>query len=386
MWTKIFLLALSNLKYGKLKLSIDGNHHLISGKLSGPDANLKIENKDIIKKILVEGSIAFGEEYVNGSIKTSNLENLLIYFAINNDEVEKNIKYNLLFKIKNKLNHYFNKNTKKGSKKNIHSHYDLGNNFYKIWLDKSMTYSSAIFKNENDNLQTAQKNKYNQLLKLAEIKDSDEVLEIGSGWGGFVDQITSYFNCKITTTTISEEQFKYVTSKFLKAKYKNLNILKKDYRDLSGQFDKIISIEMFEAVGKEFWDVYFKKLKSLLNQNGIIVLQIITIKDNAFSYYKKNPDFIQKHIFPGGMLPSIDILKKILENNKLKIIENNNYADHYAKTLKNWRNNFNSSLNEIKNNGFDDRFIRLWNFYLAYCESGFKTKRIGLNQIKIIHN
>ncbi len=385
-WIKIFILALNNLKYGKLKLSIDGNHHFISGKFSGPNADLRIENENAIKKILLEGSIAFGEEYVNGNIKTSNLENLLSYFAVNNDEAEKNIKYNILFKIKNKLNHYFNKNTKKGSKKNIHSHYDLGNNFYKIWLDKSMTYSSAIFKNETDNLQIAQKNKYNQLLKLAEIKDSDAVLEIGSGWGGLVDQITSYFNCKITTTTISEEQYKYVTSKFLKIKNKNINILKKDYRDLTGQFDKIISIEMFEAVGKEFWNIYFKKLKSLLNQNGIIVLQIITIKDNAYNYYKNNPDFIQKHIFPGGMLPSINILKKILENNKLKIIENKNYPEHYAKTLFNWRNNFNSSLNEIKKNGFDDRFIRLWNYYLAYCESGFKTKRIGLNQIKIIHN
>ena len=386
MWSKIFILALKKLKYGKLKLSIDGNNYLISGKVSGPNANLKIESENIIKKILFEGSVAFGEEYVNGNIKTSNLENLLNYFAINNDEVEKNIKYNFFFKIKNKLNHYFNKNTITGSKKNIHSHYDLGNNFYRIWLDKSMTYSSAIFKNETDNLQTAQENKYNQLLNLAEIKDNDKVLEIGSGWGGFVEQISSYFNCKITTTTISEEQYKYVISKFLKFKNKNINILKKDYRDLSGQFDKIISIEMFEAVGREYWDVYFKKLKSLLNQNGVIVLQIITIKDTAFDYYKKNPDFIQKHIFPGGMLPSINIIKRILENNKLKIIENNNYAEHYAKTLKNWRDNFNSSLNEIKNNGFDDRFIRLWNYYLAYCESGFKTKRIGLNQIKIIHN
>ncbi len=385
-WIKIFILALNNLKYGKLKLSIDGNHHFISGEFSGPNADLRIENEDAIKKILLEGSIAFGEEYVNGNIKTSDLENLLSYFAVNNDEAEKNIKYNMLFKIKNKLNHYFNKNTKKGSKKNIHTHYDLGNNFYKIWLDKSMTYSSAIFKNETDNLQVAQKNKYNQLLKLAEIKDSDTVLEIGSGWGGLVDQITSYFNCKLTTTTISEEQYKYVTSKFLKIKNKNINILNKDYRDLTGQFDKIISIEMFEAVGKEFWNVYFKKLKSLLNQNGIIVLQLITIKDNAYNYYKNNPDFIQKHIFPGGMLPSLNILKKILENNKLKIIENKNYPEHYAKTLCKWRNNFNSSLNEIKNNGFDDRFIRLWNYYLAYCESGFKTKRIGLNQIKIMHN
>ena len=385
-WIKIFILALNNLKYGKLQLSVDENHHFISGEYTGPNADLKIENKDAIKKILLEGSVAFGEEYVNGNIKTSDLENLLSYFAVNNDEAEKNIKYNMLFKIKNKLNHYFNKNTKKGSKKNIRSHYDLGNNFYKIWLDKSMTYSSAIFKNETDDLQIAQKNKYNKLLNLAEIKDNDKVLEIGTGWGGFVNQITSNFNCKITTTTISEEQFKYVTSKFLKTNNQNINILKKDYRDLSGQFDKIISIEMFEAVGKEFWNVYFKKLKSLLNQNGIIVLQIITIKDNAFDYYKKNPDFIQKHIFPGGMLPSIRILKKILENNKLKIIENNNYAEHYAKTLNKWRNNFNSSLNEIKNNGFDDRFIRLWNYYLAYCESGFKTKRIGLNQIKIIHN
>jgi len=377
---------LNNLKFGNLKLSIDGNNYFISGKFPGPKADLKIESKNILKKIIFEGSVAFGEEYVNGNIQTSNLENLLSYFATNNDEVEKNIRYNLLFKIKNKLSHYLNRNTKIKSKKNIQSHYDLGNNFYKIWLDKSMTYSSAIFKNKNDNLQIAQKNKYAQLLDLAEIQDSDEVLEIGSGWGGFVEQITNYFNCKITTTTISDEQYKYVQSKFFNIKNKNINILNKDYRDLSGKFDKIISIEMFEAVGKEFWDTYFKKLKSLLNQNGIIVLQIITIKDNAFNYYKKNPDFIQKYIFPGGMLPSINILQKILENNKLKIIENNNYAEHYAKTLKNWRDNFNSSLHEIKNNGFDDRFIRLWNYYLAYCESGFKTKRIGLNQIKIIHN
>jgi len=385
-WTKIFVLALNNLKYGNLKLSIDGNNYFISGKFSGPKADLKIESKNILKKIIFEGSVAFGEEYVNGNIQTSNLENLLSYFATNNDEVEKNIRYNLLFKIKNKLSHYLNRNTKIKSKKNIQSHYDLGNNFYKIWLDKSMTYSSAIFKNKNDNLQIAQINKYAQLLDLAEIQNDDEVLEIGSGWGGFVEQITNYFNCKITTTTISDEQYKYVQSKFFNIKNKNINILNKDYRDLSGKFDKIISIEMFEAVGKEFWDTYFKKLKSLLNQNGIIVLQIITIKDNAFNYYKKNPDFIQKYIFPGGMLPSVNVLKEILKKNKLKIIENNNYAEHYAKTLNNWRYNFNSSLNEVKNNGFDDKFIRLWNYYLAYCESGFKTQRIGLNQIKITHN
>tara|TARA_B100001057_G_scaffold388916_1_gene396520 strand:- start:141 stop:1307 length:1167 start_codon:yes stop_codon:yes gene_type:complete len=385
-WTKIFVLALNNLKYGNLKLSIDGNNYFISGKFSGPKADLKIESKNILKKIIFEGSVAFGEEYVNGNIQTSNLENLLSYFATNNDEVEKNIRYNLLFKIKNKLSHYLNRNTKIKSKKNIQSHYDLGNNFYKIWLDKSMTYSSAIFKNKNDNLQIAQINKYAQLLDLAEIQNDDEVLEIGSGWGGFVEQITNYFNCKITTTTISDEQYKYVQSKFFNIKNKNINILNKDYRDLSGKFDKIISIEMFEAVGKEFWDTYFKKIKSLLNQNGIIVLQIITIKDNAFNYYKKNPDFIQKYIFPGGMLPSVNVLKEILKKNKLKIIENNNYAEHYAKTLNNWRYNFNSSLNEVKNNGFDDKFIRLWNYYLAYCESGFKTQRIGLNQIKITHN
>ena len=383
MWTKIFILSLSNLKHGKLKLSIDGNHHFIFGKFPGPNANLKIEDEDIIKKILIEGSVAFGEEYVNGNIKTSNLENLLSYFAVNNDEVEKNIKYNFLFKIKNKLNHYFNKNTKKGSKRNIHSHYDLGNDFYKIWLDKSMTYSSAIFKNETDNLQIAQKNKYNKLLNLAEIKDNDEVLEIGTGWGGFVNQITSNFNCKITTTTISEEQFKYVTSKFLKTNSKNINILKKDYRDLSGEFDKIISIEMFEAVGKEFWDVYFKKLKSLLNQNGIIVLQIITIKDNAFDYYNKNPDFIQKYIFPGGFLPNKNSINRYVSDNGLNINSYISYADHYANTLAIWRNEFLKKWDLIKNQGFDSTFKRMWEFYLSYCEAGFKSKNIDLIQFSM---
>ena len=384
MWNKIFISSLNNLSCGKLKLSLCGKNYFFSGKSAGPEANLKIENEKIVKKLLIQGSVAFGEEYVNGHIKTTNLEKLLDYFAANNDEIEKSIKYTFFFKAKNFFNHYLNRNSKNGAKKNIHAHYDLGNSFYKLWLDKSMNYSSAIFKKASNDLYQAQTNKYQNLFNLAEIENNDKILEIGSGWGGFVEQLIKSFKCNITTTTISNEQFNYLSSKFIKNQ--NVNLLKKDYRDLSGKFDKIVSIEMFEAVGKEFWDTYFQKLKNLLNDNGIIVLQIITIKDEAFNYYSKNPDFIQRYIFPGGMLPSIEILTRILKRHNLKILENNSYSEHYAGTLNKWSKSFNSSLTEVKKLGFDDKFIRMWNYYLKYCESGFKSKRIDLNQIKIINN
>ena len=384
-WTKILISILRSLPYGQLTLTTyEKDKHTFIGNKNGPNANVRITNESTTKKIILEGSIGFGEEYISGNIKTSNLQNLLHYFALNNDKIEGQIKYKFLFKFKNYLNHYFNKNLKKGSKKNITFHYDLGNDFYKLWLDKSMTYSSAVFQNKRTNLREAQKNKYKKLFNLLEIRNNDDILEIGSGWGGFIQYVIQNSNCKITSTTISDSQFRYNQSKF--KNHYNVKCLNYDYRDLKGKFDKIVSIEMFEAVGKNYWDIYFKKLKSLLNPEGIISLQIITIKDEAFNYYLNNPDFIQKYIFPGGMLPTIKKLNEITLANNLKILESNSYSLDYAKTLFEWRKNFNKSFQEIKKMGFDEKFKRLWNFYLTYCESGFKTKRIDLKQIKISHN
>ena len=384
-WTKILISILNPLPYGKLQLTLSNNDKIdFNGKFKGPNADIFIKKTETIKKVILEGSIGFAEEYISGNIVTSNLQNLLDYLALNNDLIEKHIRYKFLFKIKNYFNHFFNKNSKIGSKKNIQSHYDLGNNFYKLWLDESMTYSSAIFENKIKSLNNAQNNKYKKLFDLLEIKKNDAILEIGSGWGGFIEFALQNSKCSITSTTISDAQFKFIKTRYRDKK--NVSCLNKDYRDLNGKYDKIISIEMFEAVGKEYWNTYFKKLKSLLKPNGIISLQIITIKEDAYNYYLKNPDFIQKYIFPGGMLPTINKLNQVTLKNNLKILEYNSYPNDYAKTLFEWRNNFNNSFDKIKNMGFDERFKRLWNFYLTYCESGFKSNRIDLKQIKIVHN
>ena len=386
-WTSIFISSLKTLPFGQLSLTLpDGKNYNFSGYQKGPSAQLKIKNYDSIKKIMKNGSIGFAEEFVANNISTNNLSALIYYFALNNDFIEKTLLYSLTFKIFNFLNHFWNNNSKIGSKNNIKKHYDIGNSFYQKWLDPSMTYSSAIFNKNNKNLFSAQKNKYDKILNLAEVKNGDNILEIGCGWGGLLEHASKKYNCKITGTTISNAQFEFVKKKLNKLKTNQVNVINQDYRDLTGKFDKIISIEMFEAVGEKYWNIYFKKIRNLIKKDGIISIQLITIKDEAFKYYKKNPDFIQKYIFPGGMLPSFEILEKIISKNSLKIKSVNSYANDYSQTLKIWRNNFINSYHTLEKFGFDDNFYRLWNFYLAYCEGGFKSKRVDLKQLKIVVN
>ena len=386
-WTSIFISSLKTLPFGQLSLTLpDGKNYNFSGYQKGPSAQLKIKNYDSIKKIMKNGSIGFAEEFVANNISTNNLSALIYYFALNNDFIEKTLLYSLTFKFFNFLNHFWNNNSKIGSKNNIKKHYDIGNSFYQKWLDPSMTYSSAIFNKNNKNLFSAQKNKYDKILNLAEVKNGDNILEIGCGWGGLLEHASKKYNCKITGTTISNAQFEFVKKKLNKLKTNQVNVINQDYRDLTGKFDKIISIEMFEAVGEKYWNIYFKKIRNLIKKDGIISIQLITIKDEAFKYYKKNPDFIQKYIFPGGMLPSFEILEKIISKNSLKIKSVNSYANDYSQTLKIWRNNFINSYHALEKFGFDDNFYRLWNFYLAYCEGGFKSKRVDLKQLKIVVN
>ena len=384
-WISILISSLKTLPYGKLHLVLpDGKSYHFLGDKKGPFAELKIKKYNSIKRIMKTGSIGFAEEFVENNIHTKNLSNLIYYFALNNDFIEKKFLYSFSFKIINFFNHFLKNNSKTGAKINIKKHYDIGNNFYQKWLDPSMTYSSAIFDNNKLDLLTAQKNKYHKILNLAEIKNGDTILEIGCGWGGLLEYASKNYNCKVTGTTISDAQFKFVKKKLDKLNTNKANVINMDYRDLNGKFDKIISIEMFEAVGEKYWDTYFKKIRKLINNNGIISMQLITIKDEAFSNYKKNPDFIQKYIFPGGMLPSLKVLEKIISKNSLTIQSVNSYADDYCQTLKMWRRNFHNSLNKLENLGFDDHFFRLWSFYFSYCESGFKSKHIDLKQIKLI--
>ena len=387
-WFNLLVSTLSDLPYGKINIKLPNNKIFkFKGFKNGPSVNLEILQDSSLKKIMTEGSVGFAEDFIENKIRTSNLSELMYYFALNNEHIEEKFRYNFIFKLTNFYKHFLRKNSKYKAKKNIKFHYDLGNDFYKNWLDKSMTYSSAIFNKKNIGLYSAQKNKYKKISQLSKIGNKDRVLEIGCGWGGFMEYILNNSNCKITGTTISDAQYEYASQRLNGLRLrKNAQLIKKDYRDLTGKFDKIVSIEMFEAVGKDYWDIYFKKIRQLINDNGIILLQLITIKDESYKYYSKNPDFIQKYIFPGGMLISLEILKKIINENHLTIESITSYSDDYAQTLNLWQKKFNEKRKQIKEIGFDEKFIRLWNYYLSYCESGFKSKNINLNHIKIIPN
>ena len=387
-WNKLFLNEIRKFPYGSISIEWpNGVTNKIDADNHGPHAHLKIADNNVIKEIIHGGSVKFAELYMDKRISSKNLTSLMHYCALNNDQAEETFKISFLKYLYNKFLHFKNRNTKIQAKKNISYHYDLGNQFYRYWLDKSMTYSSAIFSNQYDKLELAQKNKYKKLAELSNIKNGDTILEIGCGWGGFSEFLGNNYNCKITAITISKEQFNFAKKRIEEANLsKKVTVLFCDYRNIEGKFDKIVSIEMFEAVGKDYWNVFFDKIKSILKPNGNIGLQLITIDDKIYNVYEKNPDFIQKYIFPGGMLPSFKILENILSNNSLYIESMNSYANDYAKTLNLWKQEFNKNWKNIEKLGFDETFNRMWNYYLSYCEGGFLSKNIDLKQINLKFN
>ena len=384
-WDKIFLKGIKKFPYGSLQIEWpDGKSKKIDAIHKGPNAKLKIVDSNVVREIIQGGSIKFAELYISKRIITNNLTNLMHYCALNNDQAEETFKITIFRYLYNKYLHFKNKNTKIQAKKNISHHYDLGNQFYTYWLDKSMTYSSAIFNGKNDNLELAQNNKYQKLADLSSIKKGDNILEIGCGWGGFSEFLAKNYDCQITALTISREQFKFTTERMEKANLKSkVKVVFCDYRNIKGQFDKVLSIEMFEAVGREYWKTFFEKIKTILKPNGNVGLQLITIDDKIYNVYKNNPDFIQKYIFPGGMLPSVEVLKNIIENTSFRINSINSYSNDYAKTLNIWNKEFNRNWTKIEKLGFDERFKLLWNYYLSYCEGGFLSKNIDLKQINL---
>ena len=384
-WEMLILNGIKKFPYGSIILEWpNGNINNIEASQDGPNAKLIIHDNQVAKEIIKGGSVKFAELYISKKVSTDNLTNLIHYFAVNNDQAESTLKISFIKNLFNKFIHFQNKNTKNQAKKNISQHYDLGNKFYEYWLDKSMTYSSAIFHEKSIEIEDAQNNKYKRLAELSSINNGDEVLEIGCGWGGFAEFLGKNYDCKVTAITISEEQFKFATKRIAEAKLaEKVKIVFCDYRNLSGKFDKIISIEMFEAVGSEYWNTFFKKVESVLKPKGSISLQLITIDDKIYDVYKINPDFIQKYIFPGGMLPSMKVLKNILGNTSLNIKSIDSYANDYAKTLNIWNKQFNQNWSKIEKLGFDERFKLLWNYYLSYCEGGFLSKNIDLKQINL---
>ena len=382
---KIILSKLKNIENGNLKLvNYDGKVFQFGNLENKLSADIKITNPNFYFNIISGGSSALGEAYMNKDFYTSNLTNLIEVSARNIHLVYSFSDSLKIQKIKNFLKKIFSSNTKTKSLKYISKHYDLGNEFFSQWLDKTLTYSSAIYKNQNDTLEIAQKNKYQQLINLLDIKDNDKVLEIGCGWGGFSEHLAKNHNVSIDCITISKKQFEFTKNRIFKVGLNNkVNVKFLDYRDLKDNYDKVASIEMIEAVGENYLGKYFKTIKQSLITNGIAAIQGITIKDQLFDRYRSSEDFIQKYIFPGGFLPSIQFMKDLIKKNDLNLLKVNSYPDDYVRTLETWRENFLESWKNISPLGFDETFKRMWLFYLSYCEAGFKSRNIDLIQFSI---
>ena len=346
-------------------------------------ASLKIKNSALNYNLIKGGSIGLAESYMRDEFETKNLSDLIELTARNINIVHKFAGI-LDLKFLNFIKNRFIKNTKERSKENIAKHYDLGNDFFSLWLDKTLTYSSAIFDDQNKDLSAAQNNKYQKLINLIQPNNGDKVLEIGCGWGGFAEYLGKNYDVKLDCITISKKQYEYAKERIYNCGLnEKVNIEIKDYRDLEGKYNSIASIEMIEAVGQNYLESYFKTIKHNLSDNGRAAIQAITIDDSLFDRYRNKQDFIQKYIFPGGFLPNKNTINKLVSDNGLTVNSYISYADHYADTLSIWRDEFNKKWNLIKDQGFDLTFKRMWEFYLSYCEAGFKSKNIDLIQFSL---
>jgi cyclopropane-fatty-acyl-phospholipid synthase len=351
---------------------------------SGIQASVQVHDQQLYRDMLSGGSIAAGEAYIRGYWSTPNLTEVMRFFSANLALLEGlKSKHSWLFKQTLRLQHFFNRNTQTGSRKNIAAHYDLGNDFFQHFLDPTMMYSAAVYENADSTLYDASTNKLRILCEQLELKPSDHLVEIGSGWGAMAVYAAQNYGCKVTTTTISQEQFKLTCERVKQAGLEDrVTVLCEDYRDLRGRFDKLVSIEMIEAVGHEFFATYFAKLSSLLKPHGSAVIQSITIPDARYDAYKSSVDFINRYIFPGGCLPSLgQIAKHIAEQTDLEMVHLRDITQDYARTLAVWRERFFEKLSAIKAMGFDDDFERLWEYYLCYCEGGFRERVIGTVQL-----
>ncbi len=382
---KFVLNKLKNISQGNLKLiNYDGKVFHFGDLESKLSSDIKINNPNFYLNVVMGGSSALGEAHMKKDFYSSNLTNLIELTARNINTIYSFSGSLKLQKIKNFLKKMFASNTKSKSKKYISKHYDLGNEFFSLWLDKSLTYSSAVYKDEKDNLEIAQRNKFQELINLMNIKDGNKVLEIGCGWGGFAEFLAKNYDVSVDCITISKNQYEFTKKKIFNSGLNNkVNVKFLDYRDLKEKYDHVASIEMIEAVGEKYMDQYFGTIKNVLNYNGTAAIQGIVIKDDLFKRYRANEDFIQKYIFPGGFLPSIQFMENLIKKKGLKLEKINTYSDDYAKTLATWRENFLGVWEKISPLGFDDYFKRMWEFYLSYCEGGFKSRNINLIQFSM---
>ena len=386
MINRIFKKYLSNIgekiSNGRLTITLPNNENLEFFGKGDLKSNLKLNSYMPILRTITSGHVGFAESYLKGEWTSSDLESLLEIMVINLPEAfSAKSKIHLTY---NRIIHFFRENTKSRAKKNIQYHYDLGNDFYKLWLDKTMTYSSAIFKNEKESLTEAQENKYQLLIDSLDIKSHHKVLEIGCGWGGFAEYAAKKVGCTIKGITISPSQLKFATNRIKELKLDDkVTIELCDYRDLKGKYDRVVSIEMIEAVGEKYWKNYFKKIKDVLKKDGLAGIQVILINNKSYQRYSKSVDFIQKYVFPGGMLPSQEKLNENYVDAGLVEVNSHSFGKSYAKTLTIWHKEFLSSLSSIKKLGFDIKLERIFKYYFSYCKAGFNSERIDVAQ-KII--
>ena len=381
---KIIFNILKRISVGYLEITSISGELLKFGNYDDKlKVDLKIKSSALSYNLIKGGSVGLAESYMKNEFETSNLSNLIELAARNINIVHKFAGI-LDLKFLNFIKNRFIKNTKSRSKENIAKHYDLGNDFFSLWLDKTLTYSSAIFDEQNKDLAEAQNNKYQKLINLIQPNNGDKILEIGCGWGGFAEYLGKNYDVKLDCITISKKQFEYAKERIHNCGLnEKVNIEIKDYRDLNSKYNSIASIEMIEAVGQNYLESYFKTIKNNLSDGGKAAIQAITIDDSLYDRYKNKQDFIQKYIFPGGFLPNKNTINKLVSSNGLSVNSYISYADHYADTLAIWRDEFNKKWSLIKDQGFDLTFKRMWEFYLSYCEAGFKSKNIDLIQFSL---
>lgn len=379
LYKKIIHQRLSQIKDAHIIIK-DGKSINKYGKPGNLSAKINILDTAFYKNIILGGTIGASESFIRGEWSSPNLTNVIRVLARNTEAQDKleNL-FTLLSQPFLKVMHKLNENSVRGSKKNISRHYDLSNDFFSLFLDKNMMYSSAIYKSRKTSLEDASTNKLDVICKKLNLKKTDHVIEIGTGWGGFAIYAAKNYGCKVTTTTVSIEQYKFSKQKIKEAGLgKKIKVLLKDYRLLKGQYDKLVSIEMIEAVGYQFYDEYFKIIGQLLKNDGEALIQAITIKDQRYSKAIQSVDFIQKYIFPGSCIPSITAIQNSLTSSTDLVINDiRDIGHHYARTLADWRKRFLKNKQEIRKLGFDDKFLRMWLFYFAYCEGGFEEKVIS---------
>jgi cyclopropane-fatty-acyl-phospholipid synthase len=377
----------SGIRYGRLRIVLPSGAVMEkAGPEDGPEATIVMKHWRMLRRVVTGGDIGFAEAFMHGDWTTPDLTSVIRFAARNSEALAPAIEGNGLVRLISRVGHAFRANTKKGARKNIEAHYDLGNDFYKQWLDSTMLYSSAIWDETTNSLESAQQLRLKRIREKLELKGGESVLEIGCGWGALAANLAVEADAKVTGITLSPSQLSWARDVVAQTgKSGQVDLRLQDYRDTDGKFDRIVSIEMFEAVGEAYWPSYFQTLKRCLAERGKAVLQIISIEEKRFEDYRRSTDFIQKYVFPGGFLPSDKALSAEIANAGLKLKEIEHFGKSYARTLAEWCNRFKAQWSTIAPLGFDQRFHRLWEYYLCYCEAGFEEGSINVGLYTVEH-